>query len=461
MNYDDIFIGNNLPKPLEKEELFEYIRKANLGDLEARYKVILHNMRLVLSQVLGKFVNTPYEKKELVSIGTVGLLKAVDTFDITKKIEFATYAIRCIDNEILMFIRKGKRYLEEESFDQPIFYGKDGDEIKLEDTILDEKGDFTKDVEERELLLEVRRQVDMLEGREKEIIKLYFGFYNDKQYSQKEIAELFGISRSFVSRIISKTVNKIREQLQQSGIIELRKKTQIAHSKEKGREKMARKPQTIYEYFSDYTKDEIDAAIEKLSKEDKGLITLRYGNDLNNPVFSKLTKKDRNRFYSSLIPKIKRLLSNPNQKRKIVMETKIQSTEVSKSTITLEKEENIIGHMKDTSTVELQPSSNNTFSKEECMKILEILRTPTFSQMLESVSVKEAIIISLKLGYVDGKFFSTEAIATFLGIDEAEVIETTKKVLLLYKTNINEFIDNVIRVSTGYSKSLSLKEKID
>ena len=131
------------------------------------------------------------------------------------------------------------------------------------------------------------------------------------------------------------------------------------------------------------------------------------------------------------------------------METDIESTEVTKLTNTLVKDEKIVGHITETSTDKLHPSSNDTFSKEECIKILEILRTPTFSQMLENVSVKEAIIISLKLGYVDGKFFSTEAIATFLGIDEAEVIETTKKVLLLYKTNINEFIDNVIRVSTG------------
>ena len=165
MDYSDIFIGNKLPKPLEKEELFEYIKKANLGDLEARDKVIIHNMRLVLNQVLGKFANAPYEKKELVSIGIVGLVKAVDTFDVTKKIEFATYAIRCINNEILMFIRKGKRYLEEESFEQPIFSNKDGDEIKLEDTIIDEKCNFTKDIERREVLLEIRKQVDMLEER--------------------------------------------------------------------------------------------------------------------------------------------------------------------------------------------------------------------------------------------------------------------------------------------------------
>ena len=241
--------------------------------------------------------------------------------------------------------------------------------------------------------------------------------------------------------------------MNQSGIIELRKEGQAKKVKQnaikkKEEKKMSRRAQSIYEYFSEYTKEEIDAAIEKLTREEMSLLTLRYGEDLNNPIFGKLTKEDRNKFYSSLIPKIKRLLSNPN--KKINKRTNILVQPI-KPIETLTKPID-----------NLQISCNDSFSKEESIKILEMFRTPTFSQMLELVSPREAIIISLKLGYVDGKFFSTESIANFLGIDEIEVIEATKKVLLLYKTNINQFIDNLIKVSTGQVRTLSLKpNKID
>lgn len=116
MEYDDIFIVSKAPKPLPKSELYDYLKKYSLGDVEAREKIIKHNIRLVINQVKKNFPNTPYERKELVSIGLIGLIKGVDTFDIEKKFAFSSYAIRCIDNEILMFLRKEKNMKKMKAF---------------------------------------------------------------------------------------------------------------------------------------------------------------------------------------------------------------------------------------------------------------------------------------------------------------------------------------------------------
>ena len=477
MNYNDIFIKSKLPKPLKKEELFECIRQAREGSLEARDKVITYNIKLVLNQVLKKFANAPYEKKDLVSIGTIGLVKAVDTFDITKKFDFSTYAIRCINNEILMFMRKGKRYLEEESLDQPIGSDKDGKELRVEDTIADEDADFVEDVVKRESLLEVRRQVDILEGRDKEIVKLYFGFYDDKQYSQEEIGNMMGLSCSYISRIINRVVNAIGKKLEEQNLIERvekRKRVSTVKGNSKKRkdsaEKMAKELQTIYEYFNQYTREQVDEMLGKLTEEEKLLITLRYGQDLDHPKTNEKWDKENNtKFYGSLVPKMRRLLSNPNNERKprkprtkkviqpgeqkkIISSPPIIESEVKKEVVVDEEIELLLKEAPKNSLL-----SNDSITKEECVKILELLRTPTFTQMMELLSPKDAIIISLKLGYVDGKYFSTKSIANFLKIEEDEVRETTKKALLLYKANINEFIDNAVKVVTDQPMVLSLK----
>lgn len=109
MNYEELFIESKLLKPLPKKELYSYLEQCKQGNLKTREQIIIHNIRLVLNQIIKKFANTSYDKKELVSIGIIGLVKSVDTFDLDKKFEFTTYAIRCIDNEILMFLRKAKK----------------------------------------------------------------------------------------------------------------------------------------------------------------------------------------------------------------------------------------------------------------------------------------------------------------------------------------------------------------
>lgn len=231
-----------------------------------------------------------------------------------KKVAFATYARRYIDNEILMFLKKLKKIKNVDSLDRIINHGKDGNELKIEDTISDET-DIVEEYTDNETYQIIRQIVKDLPDRDREIIMLRFGFYNDKTHTQKEIADMMYISRSNVSKLITKIVKRLGQQLHQKGVIELRMKGQSPKNKtepnkKEGGKNVARELQTIYEYFGSYTKEQVDAMLEKLTEEEKGLITLRYGENLSKPTPGKLTKEQNNKFYGSLIPKMKRLLSN-------------------------------------------------------------------------------------------------------------------------------------------------------
>ena len=497
MNTDEwLMDGHKLPQPLPKDETYKLFQLAATGSEEARDKLITHNIRLVLYEVSNKFLNVDYDKKDLVSIGNIGLLKAINTYDVSKEFEFATYAARCIDNEILMFLRKLKKHQNTDSIDRVVFRDKDGSELKLEDKLSD-GSDLVEDHEQNETHNIIRKLVKKLPDRDKEIVMLHFGFYNDRIYTQKEIADKFNISQSYVSRLITKIVKRLGKQLEDVGVIELHEKPKTKE-KEKDKKEM-RRIQSIYEYFKDYTREQVDEMLSKLSEEEMALITLRYGDDLDNPVQSKLTKENTNKFYGFLIPKMKRLLANPTGEKKRnprkprekKVETTIATSEVVKpivdapkpliqeqpdlssekvspmTSVSEEIKEEVEGELipkveakeEETPVTNLEETSND-ITKSDCQKMLELLRTPTFTQMMSVLTAKESIIISLKLGYVDGKYFSTESIAQFLGIEEMEVIETTKKVLLLYKENINNFLDSIIEVATDTNEKgrvLSIK----
>ena len=484
MNTGELFIeGYKIPKPLSKQEVYELLDKIKQGDEHARVKLVEHNIRLVLSEVTRKFNTVEYDKKDLVSIGNVGLMKAITTFDISKKVEFSTYAIRCIDNEILMFLRKFKKYSNDDSLDRIINYDKNDTDLKVKDTISDDT-DIVEEYTDNEMHLAIRQIVKDLPERDREIIMLHFGFYNDRIHTQKEIAEILSISRSYVSKLITKIVKRVGKQLEEEGFIELRSNEMCKNKfklKKEGDKKMARTLQTIYEYFNSYTKEQVDAVLGKLSEDERSLIILRYGEDLNNPIAGKLNKEQLNRFYGSLIPKMKRLLVNPDiesktrKKRKIVTESitndligqseKIIPVERPMKENSMEQiipEIEQIVKQQDTEIIS-ESSIIESMTKKDCLKILELLRTPSFNHMMDVLSVKESVIISLKLGYIDGKYFSTESIAQFLGIEQQEVIDTTTKVLLLYKENINQFIDNAIQIVTEEPETIfssCIKSKI-
>ena len=209
------------------------------------------------------------------------------------------------------------------------------------------------------------------------------------------------------------------------------------------------KLKTIYEYFNTYTKEQVDEMLGKLTEEERALITLRYGEDLNNPVPGKLSKDENYKFYSILVPKMKRLLARLKKETKSNKNSKVEESKPIVAETPVIPAEKPATEIKD---------KNNNITKEDYIRMLELLKTPTFNQMLGTLTVKESVIISLRLGYIDGKYFSTESIAEFLGIEIQEVIEATKKVLLLYKENINQYIDMAIKTVSNEPNQLTRKK---
>lgn len=216
-----------------------------------------------------------------------------------------------------------------------------------------------------------------------------------------------------------------------------------------------KKRQTIYEYFSNYTKEQVNEALAKLNDEERLLITKRYGKDLEHPVFTALQGKEKNKFIYIIYSKLEKILKNSNFQNKNEHQEHPQSLSseeaMPKSLEQERKQENKEQLLvKETSVIESDQIDNLT--PEDCLKVLELLRTPTFTQMMSALTPKEAVIISLKLGYIDEKYFANETIAQFLDITEEEVRETIKKVLLMYKTNINDFLNNVIASVTDQAE---------
>ena len=200
---------DRLPEPLKKEEEEFYIELSCDGDAFARDQLIEHNLRLVVF-LAKKYENTRVDLEDLVSIGTIGLIKGIKTFSKDKNIKLATYASRCIDNEILMYLRKNKKVRTEVSFDESLSFDADGNELHLEDILGTDPDIVTKGLEketERDLVMQ---EINKLEKRDKEIIMLRYGLMGRKEMTQKDVADLLGISQSYISRIEKKVIRRLR-----------------------------------------------------------------------------------------------------------------------------------------------------------------------------------------------------------------------------------------------------------
>ena len=209
--YNPVFYlgsSDTLPPPLTKEEEIYYVEQSQKGDQKSRDKLIEHNLRLVVF-LAKKYENTKVDLEDLVSIGTIGLIKGVNTYRLDKNIKLATYASRCIDNEILMYLRKTKRKRTEVSFEDSLSFDADGNELHLEDVLGTEKDIVTKGLEEELDKHILYQEVSKLEGRDKEIIEYRYGLNGKKELTQKEVANLLGISQSYISRIEKKVISKI------------------------------------------------------------------------------------------------------------------------------------------------------------------------------------------------------------------------------------------------------------
>jgi len=205
-----------LPPPLSPEEEREMTARLKLGDENARAILIEHNLRLVVF-IARRFENTSIPLEDLISIGTIGLIKAVGTFDCAKKIKMATYASRCIENEILMFLRKTSKLKLEVSLDEPLKTDWDGNELLLSD-VLGTRPDTVSCNLDKEIERDILRDaLSHLGEREKRIIMLRFGLGGNKEYTQKEVADLLGISQSYISRLEKRILGRLQTELKRIG----------------------------------------------------------------------------------------------------------------------------------------------------------------------------------------------------------------------------------------------------
>lgn len=213
------YIGGSeaLPPPLSQEEEKYLLARLENGDTSVRSILIERNLRLVV-YIARKFDNTGVNIEDLVSIGSIGLIKAVNTFEPAKRIKLATYASRCIENEILMFLRRNNKTRYEISLDEPLNVDWDGNELLLSDVLVGTEGDSVhKNLEQevdRELL---KTALDTLGERERTIIELRFGLSQEKEYTQKEVAEVLGISQSYISRLEKRIIKRLQQEIKKLG----------------------------------------------------------------------------------------------------------------------------------------------------------------------------------------------------------------------------------------------------
>ena len=203
--------GEILPQPLNKEEEQEALLQWEEGDMAARNRLIEHNLRLVV-YIAKRYETNPIYMEDLISIGTFGLIKAINTFKRDKNIKLVTYASRCIENEILMFLRKKSRRKLEVSFDEPLNVDYDGNELVLAD-IIGTSGDIVAmEFERKENERILYEAIGKLKKREQEILKMRYGI-GEEELTQKDVAEKLGISQSYISRLEKKIIQKLRSQI--------------------------------------------------------------------------------------------------------------------------------------------------------------------------------------------------------------------------------------------------------
>ena len=208
------YIGGSqtLPPPLTPEEEEEILKKISEGNENMRQILVEHNLRLVV-YIAKKFENTGVGLEDLISIGTIGLMKAINTFNTDKNIKLATYASRCIENEILMYLRRSNRIKGEISIDEPLNQDGDGNELLLSDILGTDPDVTSRRIEDEVDKTLLRASIKKLNNRERNIMELRFGFLSGNEKTQKEVADMLGISQSYISRLEKKIIGKIKKEI--------------------------------------------------------------------------------------------------------------------------------------------------------------------------------------------------------------------------------------------------------
>ncbi len=202
-----------LPPPLSAEEEKELLLRFETDNEYVREKLIVHNLRLVV-YIAKKFESPGASNEDLVSIGTIGLIKAVNTFRPDKNIKLATYASRCIENEILMYLRKSSSLKNEISFDEPLNVDWDGNELLLSDILGSDGEEVGREIEKEDERNILNLLISQLSHREREIMEMRFGISSKREYTQKQVADMLGISQSYISRLEKRIINKLKKQIE-------------------------------------------------------------------------------------------------------------------------------------------------------------------------------------------------------------------------------------------------------
>ena len=208
--------GGSFPRPLKAEEEREYLQRWAQGDLEARNKLVEHNLRLV-AHIVKKYYSQSGDQDDLISIGTIGLIKAVGTYQPAKSIKLATYASRCIENEILMYLRKTAQLKNEISLDDPLNVDWDGNDLLLSDLLGSDPDIVNRGIEQESEKQTLLRAVEKLDPREKQIMELRFGLNRQKEHTQKEVADALGISQSYISRLEKRILHRLKTEMEKAG----------------------------------------------------------------------------------------------------------------------------------------------------------------------------------------------------------------------------------------------------
>ena len=206
--------GSSLPPPLSPEEERCVLDRMQAGDRTARDELITHNLRLVV-YLAKKYENSGVPSEDMISIGTIGLIKAVNTFTPERKIKLATYASRCIGNEILMYLRKSSNRRQEASIDEPLNIDGDGNELLLSDVLSSDENQVGQQLEQDAERATLRQSVALLSPRERQIMELRFGLVDGVEHTQKEAADAIGISQSYISRLEKRIIQELRKRLEE------------------------------------------------------------------------------------------------------------------------------------------------------------------------------------------------------------------------------------------------------
>lgn len=493
---------NELNAPLlSEDEEKALLVKIKQGDMEAREKFIESNLRLVVS-VAKKFLGRGVPFLDLVQEGNLGLMKAIDKFDLSYDVRFSTYAVY----RIKMFVSKAiadqsrnirvpisrqdelysymtnidnleKKFGMNLSIDEiSMMLGKSVDKIRELESLKNdtvsinalvgkdndtELGDFlstSESIEDEvidsflpEQIMDLLKKSKLSE-REKDVLLSRFGIGRSHVWQLKELSKKYGVSKAWIGQVELNALEKLRrlKSIEQFSVYmdnpdlalkkleEFRKKPEKRERRKTGKRGSLLK--SIYEYFDDFSREDVDSVLDDLNEFDKNLVFLRYGEDLDNPVSTTLFgEEETKKFYGALVPRMRKKLyalqeeAKPNNKNNIKQD------------------------------VFLTESLVTELNRDEYTKLIQILKKPDVIGVMTGLSMKEKIIVSLRLGYVDGKHFSVDAISDFLGLSNHDIIKTSVEFMTKHSDKVdsilNKAMDFAFDSDTSSSSKILIKDK--